>query len=370
MARERQADLDNADEGPSEVRPGMGAAIRLYFRTISYSVPAFVIITILSLISIFFLGIVGVATWLGFQYVHKYVGIAISVVTILPLIFLWWPYADRKMFRVTAGHVAITTELIAAGKTQAESTSLFKYGQQVIAERFGQSESFYGFHDQLRSIFRHLLSTLDRIDDELPLAATLKKYVRIIEGLLVRHLETMVLSYTIAAGAQGEEELDHASMRGTCYIMQNGLTLLKTAVFVAILERIVGAISWFVWSILLFAGIFLGAYTLVFHLPIPDLHQLTLKTLTPMLGNMGVWISLCAALIAAPLLGYLITWAFMTAVLRPITTAMMLLKFHMLVSTQPLKEEWQERISAGAFALDRLDWLSFRMLTANAGGDD
>jgi hypothetical protein len=179
----------------------------------------------------------------------------------------------------------------------------------------------------------------------------------------------MVLSYAIAAGAQGEEELDRASMRGTCYIMQNGLTLLKTAVFVAIIERIIGAISWFVWSVVLFAGIFLWGYTQVFELPIPDFHGITLQILTPMLSNMGVWISLTAALIAAPLLGHLITWAFMTAVVRPITTAMMLLKFHMLVSTQPLKEEWQERITTGAFALDRLDWLSFRMLSGARAND-
>jgi hypothetical protein len=353
---------DTEEDTPREVRPGMVPAIRLYFRTLGYALPALLHVMVFSLISIAFVCVIGGLTWVGMEYIHKYVGIGLAIATVIPFALLWMPYADRKMFRVSAGHIVVFTELIGAGKTQAEGKGLFSYGRQVVADRFGDGDSFYGFHDQLRSMFGHLIRTLDRLDDSIPALETVKKYVRIIQGLLIRHLENLVLSFAIAAGSQGEEELEKSSIRGTCYIMQNGLTLLKTAVFAAILERIVGWVSTFFWCIVLAAAIFLYGYLYIFELPLPDLDGITFKSIAPLLTSVGLWISFVAAVIFGALLGHLVTWAFMTAVMRPITTAMVLLKFHTLVASQPLKEEWQARIEEGAFALDRLDWLSFRML--------
>jgi hypothetical protein len=341
-----------------EIDAGLTPAIRLWLKTLGYALPSFLYLTLLSLGSIAIISATFGLCAVAFTYVHKYVAIGLTVLGILPLVFLWMPFASRKMFNITTGHVGVFTELILTGGIDRGEMGLFKYGRAMIAGTFGEREVFHSFHSQINQMLSHLVRTLDRLDDKVPELAFAKKYLMMLRNLIVRHIEFVVISYTLAQGVESEEELEERSLEGTCYVVQNGLGLLKTAVAGAILERITASVMWFLLGLGLTAGIFFWGYSYIFELPIPDFSAFDMN----LLSEIGLWISFFAAIVIGPLLGYLATWGFMEFFMRPVTTAMVLLKFHKLTQNQPLKAEWADRIRDGAFAMDRLDWLSFRTL--------
>jgi hypothetical protein len=341
-----------------EIHPGLISATGLWIRTIAYTIPAFVQVSLLTLVSVAAMALIGAASVLGYFYVHKYAAAVVATIGFVPLFIWWMPYASRKMFNIGAGQVAVFTELFLTGKVERGANSLYGHGRTQVAKMFGEEEVFHSFHSNLDRMLYHLMHTLDRVDDHVPALGFAKKWISAIRGLIVRHTSFVVMSYALSRGANSPEELDRRSLEGTCHVVQNGVGLLKTAVFAAILERIVSSITWFILGLVITCGIFYAGYALVFHLPMPNFAHFDMN----LLANTGLWYSVCAAVVLGPLLGYLATSAFMEAVMHPISTAMVLLKFHKMIENQALPLQWANRIEDGTFATDRLDWLSFQIL--------
>jgi hypothetical protein len=153
---------------------------------------------------------------LAFTYVNKYVAGVIMLLGFVPLVLFWVPFTWRKMFSMTAGHVAVMTELI----------------------NFGDREGFRAFHNRLENMLGHLMKSLDRLGEYVPQLRVIRPYLARLRGLLLRHIQWVVLSYAVARGASGEEQLKLRSLEATCYVVQNGMGLLKTALVVSIIERI------------------------------------------------------------------------------------------------------------------------------------
>lgn len=349
---------DNFGTGRIEINTGLFPAIGLWLRSFGFSVPGGIQLVLLSVVSLAIIGATCALSTLAFLYVHKYVAAALMVACLLPMFFFWLPYASRKMFSIAAGHVAVFTELLLKGRVANADQGLFTYGRQKIADVFGEREVFHSFHTNINRMLSHLVRSLDRMDDELPQLQFVTRRIAAIRGLILRHMSLVVISYSLSRDAKTQEDLERRSLEATCFVVQNGLGLFKTAVFAAVLERIVAALSWFVLGLALTAGLYVVGHTMIFQLPVLDFAHLDPN----LLANPKLWYCLVFALVCGPLLGYFATWMFMETVMSPISTAMVLLKFHKLIENQPLQPKWVSRIEDGTFAMDRLDWLTFRAL--------
>ena len=344
--------------GNVAIEPGFMPAVRLNFKTMGYLLPSFAYSTALSAVSFAIVaGTIGLSV-VAFMYIHKYVAGAVMLLGFVPLVLFWVPFTWRKMFSMTAGHVAVMTELINTGAVQHGNDGMFKYGRNVIATRFGDREGFRAFHNRLENMLGHLMKSLDRLDELVPQLRVVRPYLARLRGLLMRHIQWVVLSYAVARGASNEDELKMRSLEATCYVVQNGMGLLKTALVVSVIERITERVMWFLAAVSFTLAVFVTTYTVGFSQPLPDFSHLDVSMLT----TEAIWVSLIAACIVGPLVGYLVTSAYVEAVLRPFASTMVLLKFHKLIQNQPLKPEWAERIRTGGYAADRFDWLSFKAM--------
>ncbi len=336
------------------------SAVRLNIKTLGYTLPSFLFSSALSAVSFAIVGATIGLCVIAFTYIHKYVAGAVLLLGFAPLLFLWVPFTWRKMFSMTAGHVAVMTELVTTGQVQRGNDSMFKYGRAVIASRFGDREGFRAFHVRLENMLGHLMKSIDRLDDYIPPLRVIRPYLARLRGLLQRHIQWVVLSYAVSKGASTEEELKLHSMEATCYVVQNGLGILKTALVVSVIERLSERVMWFFTAVSFTVAVFFTMYTVAYSQPLPDFSHTDMSSLQTLLGNEGLWISLVAAVIIGPIVGYLVTSAYVEAILRPFATTMVLTKFHKMIQNQPLKPEWAARIRSGGAAADRLDWLSFK----------
>ncbi|HNY31577.1 MAG TPA: hypothetical protein PKO15_11875 [Fibrobacteria bacterium] len=364
MANDQFANGYSTDQGRDagqpgrEIHPGLFSAIGLWIRTISYTIPAFFQLSLLSLVSVVAMGLICGLCVLAYFYVHKYATAVVATIGFVPLFIWWMPYTFRKQFSIGAGQVAVFTELLLTGKVERGTNSLYAHGRTQVAKMFGEEEVFHSFHSNLDSMLYHLVHTLDRVDDHVPGMEFVTKWISAIRGLIVRHTSFVVMSYALARGAASQSQLDQRSLEGTCYVAHNGVALLKTAVFAAILERIVSSVIWFLFGLVIACGVFYVGYALVFQLPMPDFAHFDMNLLT----KMGLWYSIIAAAVLGPVLGFMAALSFMETVMHPISTAMVLLKFHKVIESQPLPLQWANRIEDGTYATDRLDWLSFQAL--------
>jgi hypothetical protein len=100
------------------------------------------------------------------------------------------------------------------------------------------------------------------------------------------------------------------------YYAQNAMPILKTAIWIVILER---ALTFALWLLLL-----IPAAAITWMLPRP-MHEAG-----------GIITILIAAILAGPL---------RAAFLKPLFLIMMMVRFHALIENQPINEEWDARLA-------------------------
>ncbi len=346
---------------PIIVQSGVGAAARVSLSAAGYSVPAFFFTGALMLGALVVATVLLAVASLLALYVHQYAA-AVPILLLAGAAFLGLPYLSRKYFNVTAGYVAVVTQLITQGRVDAGSAGLFAYGRKVIRTQLGEPEVLHGFHTKLDRTLSQLLRALDRADDYVPGLSVLSGLVARLKTTVRRYIQWLILSYGLSRGAHGEAQFDRAAVEGTCYVVQNGATLLKTAIFVAALERITSVVVGILSGIVLVTALFVTMYAGLYGLDLAALSELNASALTQGDILMPLVISLLVAIVVGPILAYLFLTHYMSAVFGPFSLAMMLLKFHEAIQNQRLNPEWEARIQRGDYATDRLDWLSFRAL--------
>jgi hypothetical protein len=295
---------------------GLVTAIALLVRSLPYALARFGILLGCAVACIIWLVIaIGGAAWLG-----NHIAGVFAVVWLLTCLvgagFFWGTILRYLLHLLACGHVAVLTELITRDEVGNGSESMLAYGKRVVTERFGQVNALYAMNLMVRGILAAFHGTLDWIGEILPIPGLegLSNVVNVILRAATRYLDKVILSYNLA---RADEEPWRGAREGMVYYAQNAVPILKTAIWIVILERTLTVVLW----LLLLAP----AAAITWMLPRAVHEQAAIVTI------------LVAAILAGPL---------RAAFLKPLFLIMMMVRFHALIEHQPINEEWDARLSA------------------------
>ena len=294
---------------------GLASAISLLIQSLPYALARFGILLAFAVACIIWIVVAfGGAALLG-THIGGPFGFVWFLICVGGAGFFWGTVLRYVLHLLACGHVAVLTELITRGQVGNGTESMLAYGRRVVTERFGQVNALYALNLMVRGILSAFHRSLDWVADLLPIPGLegLASVVNIILRAATRYLDKVILSYNLA---RGDEDPWRGAREGLVYYAQNAVPILKTSVWIVILER---ALTVVLWLLLLVPA---GAITLM--LP-RAVHE-----------SGGIATILIAALLAGPL---------RAAFLKPLFLIMMMVRFHTLIENQPINQEWDARLA-------------------------
>jgi hypothetical protein len=292
----------------------LGAAISLLMQSLPYALARFGILLACAVVCIIWIVVAfGGAAFLA-NHIAGVFGLVWLVTCLGAAGFLWGTILRYILHLLACGHVAVLTELIIRGEVGNGSESMLAYGRRVVTERFGQVNALFALNLLVRGVLSAFHRTLDWIGQMLPIPGLegIAKLIDIIMRAATRYLDKVILSYNLARG--GDPWL--GARNGMVYYAQNAMPILKTAVWIVILERVLTVVLW----LLLLAPA--AAITVMLPSSVREAG--------------GIVTILVAAILAGPL---------RAAFLKPLFLIMMMVRFHALIENQPLNQEWDARLA-------------------------
>ena len=184
----------------------------------------------------------GGAAWLGTHIAGAF-GVAWFVVCVVGIGWFWGAVLRYLLHLLACGHVAVLTDLITHGRIGNGSELQLAYGRRVVTERFGQVNALYGLNMLVRGILAAFHRTLDWVAEMLPVPGleSLSNLANIVMRAATRYLDKVILSYNIARNGQDPWR---GAREGIVYYCQNAKPILKTSVWIVILERVLSFLLW------------------------------------------------------------------------------------------------------------------------------
>ena len=295
---------------------GLGTAFGLLMRSLPYAVARFGILLAYTVACIVWLVItIGGAAWLG-SHIASAFGFVWFIFCVVGIGWFWGAVLRYLLHLLACGHVAVLTDLITRGQVGNGSESQLAYGKRVVTERFGQVNALFGLNMLVRGILQAFHRTLDWIAEMLPIPGleSLSNLVNIVLRAATRYLDKVILSYNLA---RNDQDPWRGAREGIVYYCQNAKPILKTSIWIVILERV---LSFVLWLVLLApaAGI-----------------TVLLPSSVREVG--GIVTMIIAVLLAATL---------RASFIKPLFLIMMMVRFHALIENQPINQEWDARLSS------------------------
>ena len=297
---------------------GFGTAWRLVARTLPYAVVRFGILLAFTIGTIIWFGMTfGLAALLG-SVVHPWMGVAAFIAGAGSYGYVWFIIIRYGLYLLQAGHVAVLTELVTKGELGNGSEGLFAYGKRVVTDRFGQVNALFALDLLIRGVVGAFNRTLNFVAGLLPIPG-LQSIMGIVSAIVraaTTYVDETIFSYNLA---RGDENTWRSSKDALIYYAQNSQEILKTAVWVVVLDKFLTVV---VWAVML-----LPAFLMLAILP---------ESAKP-----GGFIG---GLVIAALLASNVRQAF----LKPVFLVMVMTKFHVLVHDQPINLTWDQRLSSAS----------------------
>jgi hypothetical protein len=294
---------------------GLATAVSLLMRSLPYALARFGILLAYSVACIVWIVIAfGGAAWLS-KHIAGVFGFVWLLGCLVGVGWFWGAVLRYALHLLACGHVAVLTELITRGQVGNGTEPMLAYGKRVVTERFGQVNALFALNLMVRGILAAFHRTLDWIGEILPIPGLegLANLANIILKAATRYLDKVILSYNLA---RGDADPWIGAREGIVYYAQNAVPILKTAVWIVIMERVLTVILW------LF--LLIPAAAITWMLP-ASVHE-----------QAGIVTILVAALLAGPL---------RAAFLKPLFLIMMMVRFHALIENQPINQEWDARLA-------------------------
>ena len=295
---------------------GLATAMSLMVRSWPYALARFGILLACAVACIIWIVVAfGGAAWLGHHIAGAF-GLIWLVLCVAGIGWFWGAVLRYALHLIACGHVAVLTELVTRGELGNGSESMLAYGKRVVTERFGQVNALYGLNMLVRGILQAFHRTLDWIAELLPVPGleSLSNLINVILRAATRYLDKVILSYNLA---RDDGDPWRGAREGIVYYAQNAKPILKTAIWIVVLERLLTIVLW----VLLLTP----AAAITWMLP-ASIHE-----------SAGLVTIIIAALLAGPL---------RAAVIKPIFLIMMMVRFHALVQHQPINQEWDARLAS------------------------
>ena len=296
-----------------------GTALRLFLQTLPYALARFGILLGLSILGILW-GVVtfGGGAWIG-EKIHPYAGFGWIAAGCGALGWLWTFMVRYALYLIKCGHVAVLTELIVRGQIGNGSEGMFSYGKRVVQDRFLQVNVLFALDHLVDGVVRAFNGTLDWVGNLLPIPGMegLMKLVKAILFSASTYLDETIFSYILA---RNETNPWRGGQDGLIYYCQNAKPVLKTAIWVVVLDKVLSVVLW---------GLMLLPALLVMKF-FPE-------------GAASLWAIVIAVLFAANA---------RSAFLEPIFLIMVMTTFHVGAEGRPIHLEWDARLTSvsGKFA--------------------
>jgi hypothetical protein len=301
---------------PLAVRdPSMGVAIGLVLQTLPYALMRLGLLFAASVLGIIWLSIVlGGTAWLG-AHIAGVFGAAWFILCIVATGFFWGTVLRYALHLIECGHVAVLTELITKGRIGNGAEPMFAYGRRIVTERFGAVSLLFGLNAMVRGVLAAFHRTLDFIADLLPIPGleALSSLLNLVLRSATRYLDKVLFSYSLARSG---EDTETTTREGLVHYAQNAQPILKTAIWIVILDRVLTVLMWLVLMV--------PAAAIVLLLPSAAREAGGLVTL------------IVAALFAA---------ALRSAIIKPVFLTMMMVRFHSAAEGQAINPEWDARLA-------------------------
>jgi hypothetical protein len=274
----------------------------------------------------------GGAAWLGTHIAQIFgwvwfIGCAVGVG------WFWGTVLRYLLHLIECGHVAVLTELITHGRVGNGEESMFAYGRRITLERFGQVNALFALNALVRGVLEAFHRTLDWVAEMIPIPGleSISSLINLILRAATRYVDKVILSYSLA---RGDDDTWTEAREGIIYYCQNAKPILKTSIWIVILERCLSVLAWIL-------------------LMVPAA-GLTVLLPSAVRETGGVITVIIAIMLAA---------AVRNAFVKPIFLIMMMIRFHTLIEGQPINASWNDYLASIS---DKFRDLGRRVSTAAA----
>lgn len=293
----------------------LSTAIGLVLRTAPYALGRFGVLFATSVITLIWYVVTFGGWGLLAKVIHPFAGLVWFVGCCFMYGYLWKTLVRYFLFMLKAGHIAVLTELITRGQIGEPGEGMFEYGKRVVIERFGQMNAMFALDLLVHGVVRSFNRTLDWIAGLFPVPG-LRDVMGIVNAIVysaARFVDETILSYSLA---RGDTDVFRSSRDGLIYYAQNSKEVLKTGIWIVVLDKLSTLIGFIVMIIPAFV---IGAL------------------LPSSMRGMGIPFTL--------VMSALLTWNLRAAFLEPLFLAMIMVKFHVSVHGQAINLEWDENLS-------------------------
>lgn len=296
---------------------GVGTAFGLVMKTMPFLMVRFGILAGVTVLGIIWWALaIGGLIFLGSR--SPIVGWAWLAILAAIAGFFWRAVLRYFLYLIKAAHIAVLTELITTGQVANGQEGMFGYGKRVVKDRFGQVNIMFALDLLIDGIVKAFNRTLDWITGLIPIPG-LDSIVGVVKAILrasTTYIDETMFSYTLA---RGDQNVYRSSKDGLIYYAQNAKEVLKTGVWVVILDKV---LTFIIWIVMLAPGFIIGL----------------------MLPNAwGGW-----ATISAFIFAILFAADVRSAFLKPLFLTMVMVKFHASVQNQAINPEWDARLESAS----------------------
>ena len=289
---------------------GLITAFGLLMRSLPYAIARFGILLAFSIACIVWIVVtIGGSAWLG-THIAQAFGVVWFIGCVVVAGWIWMTLLRYLLHLLECGHVAVLTELIVHGRVSNGQESMFAYGKRIVTERFGEVNALFAMNLLVRGILNTFHRTLDWIAEALPIPGleSLANLVTAILRAATRYMDKVIFSYNLVRGGQNPWE---SARDGIVYYAQNAKPILKTSVWIVVLELVLSVVLWLV--------LLAPAAAITVTLP---------HSVREMGGLVTVVIAILFALAAR------------AAFVKPLFLIMIMTRFHALIEHQPINAAW------------------------------
>ncbi len=292
---------------------GLGDAFGLMLQTLPFLLVRLGILSALTVAAIIY-WVLLVGGFILLAKVSPLLGWAWVIALVAVLGGVWRFVVRYGLYLLKAAHIAVLTELITTGQIANGNEGMFQYGKRIVTERFGEVNVMFGLDLLIDGIVGAFNRTLNWVANLLPVPGldSVMGVVRAVLRSSTTYIDETIFSYNLA---RGDENVFRSSKDGLIYYAQNAQEVLKTGLWVVVLDKVFTVIIW----VIMLAPAFLLAYVL------PGAATL-------------------AGLVFAALFAANVRSAF----LQPLFLTMVMVKFHALTKGQPIDLEWDQRLGSAS----------------------
>jgi hypothetical protein len=288
----------------------LASASGLLIQSLPYALARFGILLAASFICILWIVITfGGAAWLG-THIAQAFGWIWFIGCACAAFWIWSTLLRYALHLIECGHVAVLTELIVHGKIDCGGESMLAHGRRIVTERFGQVNMLFGMNMLIRGTLNAFHNTLDWVAEALPIPG-LESVANLVTAILrasTRYMDKVIFSYNLARGIENPWD---GARDGMVYYCQNAKPILKTSIWIVVLEKVLSA----------------GLCVLML-IPAAAITAIRPHSVRESAGVVSVFIAVLFALAAR------------AAFVKPLFLIMIMTRFHALIEHQALNPAW------------------------------